>query len=165
MLAYEPMSEQDALKERYYLLDDGEYDGVIEKCELKQSASGNQMLDLTISVFDKNGKANPVRDFLVFTPKMMWKVIHCADSAGLLKEYEEKKLSEHMLVGMNVKVLLKQQQGNVIPHDKLKGKPYGTLYPNKNVVEDYLKRTGTTASQKAPVNTASPAPFDDDIPF
>lgn len=161
MFNYEPMSEQQAQQERFQLMKDGEYGAVIDKADARMSPAGNNMIDLTLSVYDENGKPHPVRDFLVFTPGMMWKIIHCADSAGLTKEYEEKKLCPEILVGRNVKVMIVTQMGNEIPSDKLNGKPMGARYPDKNVVEDYIKGASSIAQ---PVAKTDGFP-DDDIPF
>lgn len=165
MFVYDVMSEQEAIEERFNLLKEGEYDAVISASQDKQSAnSGNPMMDITLQVFDENGKARDVRDFLVFTKTMMWKVIHFADSAGLLKPYEDGKLCSEVAVGNRVRVKIAIEEGGEIPHDKLKGKPVGSKYPDKNKVEDYVKRR-----DQKPLGEASQVdddPFkDEDISF
>jgi len=120
------------------------------------------MMDITLQVFDEAGKARDVRDFLVFTKTMMWKVIHFADSAGLLKEYEEGKLCSESAIGNRVRVKITVEEGSEIPQDKLKGKPVGSKYPDKNKVEDYVKKD----DQKPLEQKAEDDPFaDDDIAF
>ena len=163
MFDYEPMSEHDALNARFQLMKDGEYDAVIDKAEARMSSGGNNMIAIELSVYDSLGKPNAVRDFLVFTSNMMWKAIHCADSAGLAKEYEEKKFSPDILPGRNVRVIIATQLGNEIPSDKLNGKPPGARYPNKNVVEDYVKKS----DHKGMASQSGVEPFQDcsDIPF
>lgn len=148
MFDYEPMSEQEALKARFHLMRDGEYDAVIDKAEAKPSNAGNNMIKVELSVYDETGKPNPVTDYWVFTPNMMWKAIHGTDSAGLSKEYEEKKFNPDMLCGRNVRVIIGTQVGNKIPLDKLNGKPPGSRYPDKNVVEDYVKNDGKKSTIK-----------------
>ena len=160
--SYTPITEQEAIEERFNLLKEGEYDAVIAASQDKQSASsGNSMMDITLQVFDENGKARDVRDFLVFTKTMMWKVIHFADSAGLLKHYEEGKLCSEVAVGNRVRVKITIEEGGEIPQDKLKGKPVGSKYPDKNKVEDYVKKD----DQKPLEQKAVDDPFaDDDMP-
>lgn len=164
MFDYEVMTEQDAMKERYQLMADGEYDAVVDKAEAKISAnSGNPMMEIHLSVYDENGKSHDVRDFLVFTKNMMWKAIHCADSAGLLKEYEEKKFSPELIQYRRVRVKIITQQGSEIPCDKLKGKQPGSRYPDKNSVDDYVKK-----EDQKPLATMSIAEddiFNDSVPF
>jgi hypothetical protein len=159
---YEPLTEQEAMQERFQLLKEGEYDAVIAASLDKVSASsGNPMMDMTIQVYDENGKGYDVRDFLVFTKGMMWKVVHFADSAGLLEQYESGKLCSEVAVGNRVRVKIVIEEGSEIPKDKLKGKPIGTKYSSKNKVEDYIKRSEHKTSAKKTTDD----PFeDDDIP-
>lgn len=159
MFAYDVMTEKEAIEERFNLLKEGEYDAVILSSVDKVSAnSGNPMMDITLQVFDENGKSRDVRDFLVFTKSMMWKVIHFADSAGLLKQYEEGKLCSEIAVGNRVRVKVTVEEGNEIPSDKLNGKPSGSKYPDKNKVEDYIKKEDLKKLEQDD-------PFaDDDIP-
>jgi len=62
MFDYEPMSEQDAMKARFQLLEDGEYEAVIEKAEARLSSTGNNMIEVHLNVYDATGKPNPIRD-------------------------------------------------------------------------------------------------------
>lgn len=138
MFKYDVMSEQEAMQERFQLLKEGEYDAVIKHSEDKQSATGNPMMDMTLAVFDENGRAHDVRDFLVFTKSMMWRVIHFAKSASLIKEYESENLCSKTAANKSVRIKLVIEEGSLIPEDKLKGKQSGTKYPSKNKVADYL---------------------------
>jgi len=160
MFQYEILTEQEAIEERFNLLKEGEYDAVITASHDKQSSSGNPMMDMTLQVFDNNGKARDVRDFLVFTKTMMWKVIHFADSAGLMTQYEQGKLCSEVAIGQRVRVKINIEEGSEIPADKLKGKPAGSKYPDKNKVDDYVK---TEYQNELPEEGL---PFsDDDIAF
>ena len=157
--SYAILSEQEAMSERYSLLKEGSYDAVISASLDKTSAnSGNPMMDLTLTVYDKDGKEHSVRDFLVFTPKMMWKVVHFATSTNLLKEYEEGKLCSEIAKGCRAKVKVTIESGSEIPQDKLNGKPIGSKYPDKNKIDDYLKRPQGAEKEE-------PAFQDDDLPF
>ena len=141
MFSYQVYSEQEAMIERFQLLKEGEYDAIISASHDKSSSTGNPMMDMTVSVFDENGKSHDVRDFLVFTKTMMWKVVHCADSAGVLPEYESQKFCSDAVIGKRVRVKVAMEEGSVIPDDKLNGKLPGSKYPNKNKIEDYIKRS------------------------
>src|SRR6267154_4560530 len=142
MFQYEIMSEEQAMQERFQLLKEGEYDAVIRDSKDSVSAnSGNSMMDMTVSVFDENGRDHDVRDFLVFTKSMMWKVIHFAESANINKEYEAGQLCSDVAIGKRVRVKIVVEQGSEIPQDKLKGKPLGSRYPDKNKIEDYIKQS------------------------
>lgn len=158
MFSYDVMDEAQAMQERFQLLKEGEYDAFISSSKDTVSAnSGNPMMDMTVTVYDENGKPHDVRDFLVFTKSMMWKVVHCANSAGLLKEYEEQKFCSDVAIGKNVRVKINIEQGGIITEDKLKGKPVGSRYPDKNKIEDYIKK-----EDQKPLENGLP---DDDVPF
>ncbi len=162
MFNYEVLSEQEAMEERFNLLKEGEYDAVITSSSDSQSKTGNPMMDMTVSVYDENGKAHDVRDFLVFTKQMMWKVVHFADSAGCLEGYQDGQLCSEMVTGKRVRVKIAIEEGREIPEDKLKGKPLGSKYFDKNKIEDYIKKE----DQKPHEQKVSDDPFqDDDVAF
>jgi hypothetical protein len=163
MFHYEVLSEQEAMQERFQLLKEGEYDAVITaSIDAMSTNSGNPMMDMTATVYDDQGKPHSVRDFLVFTKGMMWKVVHFADSAGLLKEYQEQKLCSEVALNKRVRVKIAIEEGSEIPQDKLKGKALGSKYPDKNKVEDYIKKE----DQKPLSENRGGVPFaDDDIAF
>lgn len=156
------MSEQEAMAERFQLMKEGIYDAVITASSDTISAnSGNSMMDMTVTVYDENGKTHDVRDFLVFTKPMMWKVVHFAESAGIEKQYNEGKLCSEVAINKCVQVKIGIEAGREIPQDKLKGKPLGSKFPDKNKIEDYLKN-----KIRIVANRENPAPFvDDDVQF
>ena len=159
MFAYDIMDEETAMNERFQLLKEGDYDAVVQTAVDKVSAnSGNPMIDLTLLVYDSEGKTHTVRDFLVFTKSMMWKVIHCASSAGLMMQYTAGRLCSDILKDKRVRVKVGTEEGNEIPEDKLNGKPYGSKYPSKNKIEDYLK---VDMYRQLPAETIE----DEDVPF
>jgi len=158
MLAYQPISEAEAMQERFQLLKEGEYDAVVSASIDTQSSSGNPMMDVTVTVYDENGKGHDVRDFLVFMKQMMWKIVHFADSCGITKEYEEGKLCSEVAIHKRCKVMIKIEEGREIPVDKLKGKPAGSKYPDKNKIEDYIKKEETAVNKCAELE-------DSDVPF
>ncbi len=161
MFHYEVLTEQEAMQERFQLLKEGEYDAVITaSSDTKSANSGNSMMDMTVSVYDAQGKTHDIRDFLVFTKAMMWKIVHFSDSAGLLPEYEQGKLCSQVAIDKRVRVKVLIEEGNEIPQDKLKGKPLGSKYPDKNKIDDYVKK-----EDQKPLETSGTPFVDDDINF
>lgn len=148
MLNYTVYTEQEAIEERFSLLKEGEYDAVIISSQDRTSGGGNPMMDMMLQVFDDNGKRRDVRDFLVFTKTMMWRVIHFAESAGVMDKYLSGELCSEIVVGKRVRVKIGMEDGRLIPEDKLNGKPMGSKYPNKNKVEDYIKPGEQATSKK-----------------
>ena len=154
---YSPMSEEQAMQERFSLMPEGEYQAVVEKYTPKTSKKGNAMAELVLHVYDANGRAHQIYDWLVFSTGMAWKLRHFCISAGLEKEYDEGRFHPDMAVGKNVVVKVVVQMGQEIPADRLNGKAPGAKYPDKNAVEDYI--LGTKPDRNVP------SEFSDDIPF
>lgn len=165
MFQYDVMSEEEALAERFQLMKEGIYEAVITASQDTTSASsGNPMMDMTVTVYDDNGKPHEIRDFLVFTKNMMWKVIQFCDSAGLLNEYKNGKFCSRVAIDKRVVVKVAVEEGREIPVDKLQGKPVGSKYPDKNKIGEYIKKADQAA--KSSESFAKPALDDDDIlPF
>ena len=169
MFEYQVMDEQQAMNERFELMKEGEYEAIIIASEDTVSAnSGNPMMSMILSVFDDAGRAHSVKDYLVFTPKMMWKVIHCAKSAGLEKEYGAQKFCSDIIMDKRVRVKIVVKEGGIIPEDKLKDRPLGSRYPAQNSVYDYLECSNQGKVSNAVQNTRNPVAddeLDDDVPF
>ena len=159
---YTPMTEEQAQRERYALMEDGTYDALVTNVNERPSSTGNAMGELSLDVYDNEGKVHALKDYLVFTPKMLWKIKHAADSAGFSKEFEAKQFRPRMLEGKNVKVNVRTQIGKPIPEDKLKGKAPGSVYPDRNVIDDYVMTDrGAVKYSSGPAH----ADMNDEIPF
>lgn len=161
MFSYQVYSEEQAMQERYQLLKKGEYDGYIKESIDKVSSTGNPMMDMTITVYDEEGRSHDVRDFLVFTKAMMWKVVHFAKSSGVLQEYMMGKLCSDLIKDKRVRVKINIEEGREIPEDRLKEKPVGSKYPDKNKIEDYLEHNNKFSS----LNNNNEQIEDEDVPF
>jgi len=163
---YEVMSEQDAMNERFQLIKEGEYDAVITSSHDKHSASsGNPMMDMTVAVYDANGRAYNIRDFLVFTKPMMWKIVQFSKATHLFKEYEEGRLCSALVIGKNVRVKVSIEGGQIIPNDKLNGKSFGATYPDKNKIEYYVTEINHRPTLVKNHTTENIPFLDDDIEF
>lgn len=158
MFTYQPLSEQQCNEARYQLLKDGIYESVVKKAEYQESSTGKPMFKLALDVFDHNGTVFFITDYLVFTPQMMFKIRHFCDSAGLQKEYESGNFCHADLATQrNVFVKIKTQKGKEIPEEKLNGKSKGSVYPDKNVVDDYVLIERKSKQEDEP--------FNDEVPF
>jgi hypothetical protein len=121
------------------------------------------MYEVDLDIYDVNGVIRSVRDFWVFSRTMSWKVIHAAEACGLIEEYKNKTFLPEVIRNKNCLVSVRTQEGKEIPMDKLKGKPVGSKYPTKNVINDYLKLNQSDIN--APVKNKVEDQFSDDIPF
>lgn len=141
----------------------GEYDfTVADASEEVSKASRNEMIKLTLHVFNHDGAKRTVFDYLMAGEKGQWKVRHCAESIGLLAQYEAGSLDTVEMVERSGKL-------------KLRVKPAQGDYQASNAVVDYIP--AAPGSKPAPAMRAgNPAPrgtnaktsatdLSDEIPF
>lgn len=127
-MKYDPNAKQDAI------LPPGEYDATVVAAEERQSKSGNDMIELKLAVYDKDGTEYPVDDYLVSSPRALWKLEKFCESAGLV--FGAGELTAIQTEGCNVRVNIgvEKRQG----------------FRDQNKVWDYLPKNGTTTRPVAP---------------
>ena len=133
---------------------DGEYDFIIDAAADTLSRAGDDMLKLTLHVFNRAGAKRTVFDYILGTDSWQWKLRHLSEAIGMVADYERGELIPHKLVG---------KPGRV----KLRTNPAKDGYPASNGVADYLVPAGAsraepTSRQKA---MAGGNVDDDEIPF
>lgn len=154
-MKYTPKSESDLEKEKQdqlnaSLLQNGEYDFEVMQVSDKLSSGGAEMITLKLHIYDSNGDARIVYDYL--TEAMGWKLRHAADACNLIGSYEDGSLKASSFEHATGRVKIRTQKGN-------------KDYPNpKNVVDDYIKR-GTDAPIANVSNQAPSVLLSDEIPF
>jgi len=129
--SFSPMTEEEL--NSFPMLEPGVYDFEVLKSTRKVSKSGNDMAEINICVWDKEGKVNQLFDYLVFSKVAMniRKVKHFCDATGLSENYQRGQLPEELEgLGGKVEIGIKEKQPN----------SNGGFYPEKNVVVDYVKR-------------------------
>lgn len=159
--SFQPLTDEEI--EMMGLVPEGEYRFEVAKATSKMSNGGNPMIELVLKVWDKNGSEQQVYDYLVSTPKMMFKVKHFCDSVGLTQEYLKGHFQDWQCTGKSGRAYIVVTKGK--PNDE------GGMYPDKNSVRDYIKSTtnnigSASASIALPALTPKAEPeHDDDIPF
>lgn len=143
----DPKTEQEV--EEAGLLPAGEYDFEIVDAEDTTSKKGNDMLVVTLSIADTDGRDHKVIDYLV--DAVAYKVRHFASAVGVLKEYEAGNIPAHLLRGRTGKC-------------KLRLEPAKGEFRAKNSVNDYVK-DGSGNGAAPPPKQFVPKELDDDIPF
>ena len=132
----------------------GEYDFEVTDAAEDQSKAGNDMVKLTVSVFNQEGQRRTIFDYLVDTEGGAYKIRHFAEAAGLLPQYERGEMAAEDMIGRNGRCKL------TIQKDK------SGQYPDKNGIGDYLKPKDGVAPARAASRAKVPAgDIDDDIPF
>jgi len=157
--SYTPISKQQAEDARFSLIKPGNYHAVVRQMTPKPSDKGNQMIVVMLNVYHGNNEIEQIFDYLTFVPSMMWKIIHFCESIGLLEAYENGSFKPDMALNRNTFVKVGFQSGKEIPFDKLNGKPVGSKYPDRNSIEDYVRKELVTELPEKKKE------FDDDIPF
>lgn len=156
MLSYQftPKTDEEieAIKNQN-LLPEGNYSFVIREAKQRLSSTGNPMIEVLISIVDNNGNNRNIKDYLLSTDKMIYKLKHLCDSIGVLKDYERGILDLVKFVNQKGQAKIIIQKGGVSAD--------GSLYPDKNAVKDYLKRSEFVQLKSVEKETL----LSDDIPF
>jgi hypothetical protein len=164
-MRFTPVSEEEAAAVN--LLPKGDYDAVVQSAVDKTSkTSGNEMIELTLTVYGDDSKERKVRDWLVSTDGGQAKIQRFCKSAGLWDMYQSGELSADCCGNVNVRVKIGQQPGE-------------GDYPPKNKVVDYLPPKASvrpasslqgvppTQTRAAGTGRSDPTapPTQDEIPF
>lgn len=152
-MQFTPKSESEL--QQSLLLEAGLYPFQVMHAEDAISKSGNEMIKLTLKVWNKDGSERVIYDYLL--EAMAFKLRHFCASAGLIGNYEAGNLKAADCIGKLGKVDIIMQSGQ--PN------PMGGYYPDKNSVKDYLapdKGSMTMPLAKKVVNGDF---IDDDLPF
>lgn len=126
-MKHTPVTEEQ-LKEAG-LLPNGVYDFTITEAKETVSGSGNDMFALKLDVFEPDGKARSILDWIL--PSFAKKYKHIHDACGLLDLYTSGETKPDDLVGKSGKLFLTI------------GKPYtdkNGIERINNSVEDYVKK-------------------------
>lgn len=156
MFSYEPFSEAQIEKDREEalgLIEPGiyEFETIAADFQLSKS-SGNPMIVLQNKVYDSNGQAFMIRDYLLSTKAMRFKIRHYCYSVGLGAEFEAGKFNENLCKGMSGKCRIITR-----PAREVDGKRYNP----QNAIDDYVLGD-------IPVSVAKPKNddfHDDNLPF
>ena len=148
-MRFNPRSEQELAQ--MGLLPEGEYDySVIEAKDSLSKASGKEMVEMKIAVWDKEGREHVMFDYLI--ESMGHKLRHFCEANNLLDKYTAGEIHANDCRGKQGKVFIIIQKG--------KPNPNGGYYPDRNSVKDYAIHE--TLGQ--PVKVADNY-LNDEIPF
>ena len=132
------------------LLKPGVYDFCVQAAEDKESNSGNEMIVVDLAIEDADGVVSVVRDYLVATDSMAYKIRHFAEATGLVGLYQKGNMPASAL---------KDATGRC----KIGVEPAKGEYRAKNKVLDYV--SPPSAEAKAIIQKQQSDFDDDSIPF
>lgn len=148
-MSYTPKTEDQLAKEG--LLAKGTYDFEVAETSDKPSKKGNDMYTLKLHVFDENGTARIVYDYIALGNNFgERKLRHAADTCGLIEIYNTGNLKPKDFQGKSGKAQIKQQDGTV-DHPM-----------PKNVVSDYVKKS---TPESVSTGELPKEVEDDEVPF
>lgn len=106
------------------LVEPGNYDFEVVDAQERMSKSGNEMIELQVKIWDKNGRGRVLFDYLLSA--LEFKLGHFAECTGLFDKYQEGALSAEDCIGKSGQCKVYIQ--------KSKDPQYG----DKNSIADYL---------------------------
>lgn len=152
-MRFTPVSEAEAEAQSSGLWPDGTYDYEVKEATEKTSNAGNEMIELQVWLFDKEGGRRMVFDYLVSSEKAAWKIRQFAASCKLLKAYESGTLMANEIVGQQGRCVVATQKAN-------------DGYAAKNIIKEYVKLASANGAMRSPPRAKAPVDdLSDDIPF
>lgn len=149
-MRFTPLTEQQI--KALGLITPGDYPFEVIAAEDKVSQSNNDMIKLTLKIWDENGKERQIDDYLL--EAMPKKFFHFCRHTGLDEKYQAGSLMAEHCIGKSGYVKIATQKG--------KKKDDGTYFDDKSGVVDYLPKD--TKIAKPATSKAEPG-LDDDLPF
>lgn len=141
----------------------GEYDFEVKDAGEERSGAGNDMIKLTVNIFNARGERSLVFDYLVHTVKAAYKVKHFAEATGMGDKYAngEMEANDCVFKTGRCKVIIKKGEK--------KNDGTDDSYPDRNAIADYIKAEGARSAAAPASRARQPAPagadLDDEIPF
>jgi hypothetical protein len=142
------------------LIKAGVYSFRVANAAEQTSKSGNEMLKLTLEVFDEQGAPHTVFDYLLEAmPQKLYSFCH---ATNMTQQYQMGQMRDIDCIDKCAYVEITVEKGQ--PN------PQGGVYADKNQVKCYLSSNDKKAKVSASVSSAVAAGkpdngFDDEIPF
>ncbi len=136
---FTPKTEKE-IQESNLIPDKSRCEFEVISAEDKQSAKGNDMIVLSLSIYQNGERKSNIFDYLL--EAMAFKLRHFCQVTGLIEKYEDGELTADDCIG--------KMGGCLIGIQKHKT----GAYPDKNVIKDYIDNSGNVTS-----------PDKEDIPF
>lgn len=139
--SFNPMTEKELNSPS--LVEEGEYHFEVLRSFYKISRPGNEMSELKLRIFDKNGKPYFITARLIFSDNRfnLRYIKHFCLSTGIPENYEKGQLP-HELSGLNGICLIGIQEE--------KEKEGGGFHPKQNYVIDWLEKKDILKSDDVP---------------
>lgn len=133
----------------------GIYSFKVTNAQDQTSKSGNEMLKITLEIYDDMGNIHHLFDYLL--EAMAHKLHSFCKSVGLLELYKNGALHSNDCIGKCGLVEIGIEKG--------KENPQGGFYADKNAVKKYLDEKSRQTSTPSTQSSKTESGFDDDLPF
>ena len=134
------------------LLPQGIYDFMVVGVSDKPSKAGNEMITLTLKIWDETGKEHEIKDYLL--DALAYKVRHFAEATDLLDKYNAGSIDHNDCMGKTGRVEIIIQEGQL--------KDDGSRHSNRNSVKDYILSKDKVMPK---TNEITEIDLNDEIPF
>ena len=155
-MKFTPTAEEQQERRTFEPFPAGEYDYEVAEAEDTTSKAGNEMIHITLNVFNAEGHKRVVHDYLL--DSAAWKIKQFAASAGLLERYNSGEIEAYEMSGKTGRLKLKIESS----HE----------YGDQNKVAFYLAAksagtgyTGHSAPQPVGKGKSLADDLDDAVPF
>ena len=163
-----PKTEKEIVESRllpkgWYPFTIGEAEDALSKAAKERGETEPNMIALNVQVYKDNGFVF-VKDWLMDTEFGAHKLRHCADTCGILADYESGSMLASQLVGKEgyVKIGIQVSKGSFPDSNRIED--YATHPPERRESEE--KKAASAKRIAAPLTKASSAEEDlDEVPF
>src|SRR6185503_9161243 len=104
-MKFTPTTEEQQERRTFEPFPAGEYDFTVEAAEEQTSRNNNEMVKLTLHVYNTEGHKRVVFDYML--DSAAWKIKQFAASAGLLEKYDSGEIEAYEMVGKTGRLKLK----------------------------------------------------------
>lgn len=147
-MKFTPKTEEELKKEMVALVK-GMADFEIEQVSEEKSSNGNDMLKVTLKVWDQEGTEGKIWDYITTTAQ--WKLKQLLDAVGQGDKYETGEIHTHELEGKTGKLKIRIQ--------KATGE-----YGEKPAVAEYVKKSGQVKTSEIKKQELPDFNPDEDVP-
>ena len=155
-MKFTPTTEEQQERRTFEPFPAGEYDFTVEAAEDTTSKAGNDMIKLTLHVYNTEGHKRVLFDYLL--DSAAWKIKQFAASAGLLEKYDSGEIEAYEMVGKTGRLKLKIESSE--------------QYGDQNKVAFYIAAksagtgyTGRSAPQPVGKSKSLADDLSDEVPF
>ncbi len=92
-------------------LTEGEYSFEVVEAKDKISQKGNEMIELQLKIYANNNREYTLYDYLMGTPKTVWKLKNFFTSIGIADKYKDEVIDPFHLVGKHGKAKIVIKDG------------------------------------------------------